>query len=570
MKNLYLCSFLLLLLLKGYAQMENANWVFGTTNTLAFPSITMGSLPGTTTFKGVEGVASCSDRNGNLLFYTDGRDIFDAGHNIIASGLLGNPSSAQNVIIVPRPNHNMRFYIVTIVGATSYYPPNAQQARLGLHFSELSMELPNPRLVGMPNITLEDDIGTPINAAYSNLSEGITSTLHADSDKYWVVAHIQGSRGEFVYSYEVTEDGIGGVDLEPASSLNLTTSAQARCMKISPNGERIAIATVSDGVYVGSFNRSDGDVIIGSTLLGPENMDASYGVEFSQNSNVLYYSGYNNTLGHSLNRLDLSTSTLFTDSEMGYVRAIQMGMDNRMYVTRYLSSGSTYMDLLVVTNTDNVTNAFVDDTFVTMNDPLESGLPQWIWRHSCEPNLRDNVNVIPGNVVQEQRSEWIELSNTIVADLTNVDPDGRAIYHAGHFIEMLPDVNPLDPSDSGFEAEYDSEFLAEIVPCDTSFVYRNGETEQDVTADSKSKKRAEEIPGPIKIYPNPSSTTITVESDTSLKTITILSIDGKTMLSQSADGNSKEIDVSGLAKGIYLMVTETQDGKIRNHKFIKN
>ncbi|MCK9618222.1 MAG: hypothetical protein M0R21_10355 [Lentimicrobiaceae bacterium] len=63
-----------------------------------------------------EGVATISDKNGNLLFYTDGATIWDRNHAIMQNGtnLFGHFSATQSAIIVPQPKHKNIYYIFTV------------------------------------------------------------------------------------------------------------------------------------------------------------------------------------------------------------------------------------------------------------------------------------------------------------------------------------------------------------------------------------------------------------------------------------------------------------------------
>jgi len=64
-----------------------------------------------------EGSACISDDNGDLLFYTDGLNIWDATNTVMpnGSGLLGGAmTSAWNqALIVPRPHHPSQYYVFT-------------------------------------------------------------------------------------------------------------------------------------------------------------------------------------------------------------------------------------------------------------------------------------------------------------------------------------------------------------------------------------------------------------------------------------------------------------------------
>ena len=91
----------LLAFITGKSQIETTyQWHFGENASIDFstgiPAATTGSMIST-----IEGCASISDDLGNLLFYSDGRLVWDASHNVMpnGSGLLSNGSIAQGVMI---------------------------------------------------------------------------------------------------------------------------------------------------------------------------------------------------------------------------------------------------------------------------------------------------------------------------------------------------------------------------------------------------------------------------------------------------------------------------------------
>jgi hypothetical protein len=53
----------------------------------------------------LEGSASISDTNGQLLFYTDGATVWNRNHDTLQNGfgLLGEASSTQAALIIPKP-----------------------------------------------------------------------------------------------------------------------------------------------------------------------------------------------------------------------------------------------------------------------------------------------------------------------------------------------------------------------------------------------------------------------------------------------------------------------------------
>ena len=61
-----------------------------------------------------EGVASISNREGQLLFYTNGETVYTSGNTVMVNGtgLSSSGTSTQSVVIVPKPQSN-KYYLFT-------------------------------------------------------------------------------------------------------------------------------------------------------------------------------------------------------------------------------------------------------------------------------------------------------------------------------------------------------------------------------------------------------------------------------------------------------------------------
>jgi hypothetical protein len=59
------------------------------------------------------GCSSISDKNGALLFYTNGQTVWNKNHEIMDNGsnLSGDPNNTQSSIIIPKPNDENTYYI---------------------------------------------------------------------------------------------------------------------------------------------------------------------------------------------------------------------------------------------------------------------------------------------------------------------------------------------------------------------------------------------------------------------------------------------------------------------------
>jgi hypothetical protein len=116
------------------AQLQNSNWNFGNKVGLNFSNNTI--LPtqlSENKMSTTGGVASVSDNDGNLLFYTDGITVWNYDDKIVknGNGLYGSKSVSQSVIIVPIPDEEDKFYIITNQGQ--------EVGSLGLHYTIIDM-----------------------------------------------------------------------------------------------------------------------------------------------------------------------------------------------------------------------------------------------------------------------------------------------------------------------------------------------------------------------------------------------------------------------------------------------
>ena len=66
------------------------------------------------------------------------------------------------------------------------------------------------------------------------------------------------------------------------------------------------------------------------------------------------------------------------------------------------------------------------------------------------------------------------------------------------------------------------------------------------------------------IYPNPASTNFTIEMENEVKSVEVYSIQGQTVMIS----NSKNIDVSNLSKGIYMVRIEDVDNAVSTQRLI--
>lgn len=378
-----LIFFLLFFTIPSSAQKEAANWYFGVRAGLDFNSgspvaLTNGQL------NTAEGCTTISDKNGNLLFYTDGSIVYDKSHQVMPNGygLLGHNSSTQSAIIVPKPNNPNLYYIFTV---DQPLPANVDSNPLndedppnnGLNYSLVDLRLNN----GLGDISIKEkniplityDLNNDEDVKFK-CSEKITAVQHGDGVSFWVITHFKNT----FYSFKISNQGVDKKPIQTTTPLNVPIdgylSNAIGYLKTSPNGKKIAIANSSvkpnadlgpknniirntGNVWLFDFDALTGKVSNGSSILNGTN---PYGLEFSAKSKKLYvttnlFSNDDVSLGSLLIQFDLKSSNIIgskttINSSTNVAGALQLALDEKIYRSGYPSGVDVSNKLSVINN----------------------------------------------------------------------------------------------------------------------------------------------------------------------------------------------------------------------------
>lgn len=541
---------------------QNAHWIFGDEaemnfNTTPVSSIT--TLPPDFEFNCEEGSATVSDQNGNLLFFTEGKKVWqlwNGNYVLITSSLLGNHSSAQNAVIIPRPGHPNNYYIATIDGATG--------SKKGLYYSEIDLSGGLAQM-NFLNIPLKDSFGTLVNTTYQNFSETITSTVHSDGSQYWLVCFINNPLTTNVHelnSYLVTANGI---NINPSFTQNITgnlSTESYRHLKISPNTQKIALGS-DTGVFLGTFNNSSGSIAISNSSIGNSSTFGifCYGIEFSPDSNVLYYNKSNQYQLCAISVNSPGIENLIATAPFPGIGGMQLAIDGKIYCSSFNGP------IAVINNPNNLIGPAFEQFAIPLN-VANSGsvaLPQWV--HWQNMDCIDIVNLTsPNDDVANSNSDNRQATYTINA-ANIINPNAVAVYHAGESVTFDPP----------FEAKAGSSVHAYIEGCTNQYQSRqnNSLTKNNLKINDDQSIQLEKIKlieDKINISPNPTKTSATISTtNATFSSILVSSIDGKLIFSQSIKNqNTYQLDLSNYQKGIYLISIETTDGKVLREKIIKD
>ena len=322
-----LLIFQLLILSNCYSFSSKFNnyWVFGTNAALDFNQ-TPTSVQNRPMFT-YDNTASACDDNGNLLFYTNGVNVYTNTNAIMqnGSGLMGSLTGGQTALIVPV--NNKLTYIFTV-------PEFGSQA--GLRYSTVNISLNNFQgAVTAKNILLH----TPS-------TEKLAAYFDQGNNRFWVITHEFGNANFNAYKVDAN-----GLDLVPVTStVGIANSGGSYGydhgamgqLVISQDGSHIANACeYSNEIQLFDFDKQTG--IISNPITIP-NYSMAWGVAFSPNGSKLYFTQWTNTLVYQFdlsvyNANAIQSSATLVGSATGTgsynVGYMQLAPDGIIYIARY-------------------------------------------------------------------------------------------------------------------------------------------------------------------------------------------------------------------------------------------
>lgn len=344
----------------SFAQLENAHWCFREYAHVDFNSTPPSSVTNCSSGGFVPiyggGSASVSNSSGQLQFYTDGVTVWNRIGGIMTNGqnLNGGADAhfnQQHLVIVPKPNNPDIYYIFTV----NRYEGNPPSGYGGIHYTVVNMALgANGEVVsGLKNIALKNQNGTLINYDYTNNTGlqlfgcRITTALNNTHDKIWVefIArfNIGGNIQRVALSYLVSQIGINneadGANAAPTnytilnnadySGANNWQHDHTGSVKISPNGQFLCDVTPYE-VNLYNFNNQNGQLTLNRRVYTASTSGyAGYGIEFSPNSQFIYFSVWENVIiQDGFNNSDKNSNTSGTTTYKEYIKIYQSPTDS--------------------------------------------------------------------------------------------------------------------------------------------------------------------------------------------------------------------------------------------------
>lgn len=386
MKTIFLSILTTFLFLsQAYSQKKANIWYFGGYAGLDFSNgspvpLTNGQMDQH------EGCATISDSTGNLLFYTNGIDVWNKRHEKMQNGygLMGGQSSAQSSIIVQLPKSDSIYFIFTVPEEIGYN---------GLRYS-------------IVDISKNGGLGSVIQKnifLVSPAEEKVMAVKHQNNEDIWLITHLWNS-SEF-YSYLLTSEGI---DQSPIvsniGSYHFGPDVHGT-MKVSPNGKKIALVQRGlESIELFDFDNKTGEIT--NYLPFQSTMKLAYGIEFSQDGSLLYVGDYYNR--STITQFDLNAGTndeiIQSGIEIGSVSnihlgALQMAPDGKIYIAKHNNLiGDDYLGIIEYPELRGVDCNFEEDGLFLNGRVCYWGLPTFVQSYFSPKQNITCTNTCFGNI----------------------------------------------------------------------------------------------------------------------------------------------------------------------------
>ncbi len=374
LQSLYKKIFLFLIIFSVntiYGQGYYNQWFFGEGAGLDFNSCHP------TTFAGnvhsIEGCASICDYYGNLLFYTDGVSVWNDNHVLMpnGSGLLGHQNAAQSSLIVPNPGDSNQYYIFT----TPWYNDTGA---LRYSIVDITLDGGHGDVTATKNFMLH-----PVS------EERVTAVRAINGTDFWILGH-EPSNNVF-FAYLLTATGLNPVPV--LSTVGVTHPdifANQGYLKPNHHGDKLAMSVwFPHHLEIFDFDKTSG--VISHPVTFPTSLIA-YGLEFSPDDNLLYFSGltacdlYQVNMNAGNDSLMIASTTLIA-SPPGPTCALLLGPDGKIYAAKY---GEAYLGVINNPNAQGLACNYVDNQILLSTGISQSGLPNFFEMNVCTP---PNINL---------------------------------------------------------------------------------------------------------------------------------------------------------------------------------
>jgi gliding motility-associated-like protein len=220
---------------------QNNIWYFGKKGGLDFNIVPGSPSPvaiGNSAMIATEGCSSICDKNGDLLFYTNGVTVYNRNHQVMLNGdnLAGNISSVQSCQIVPVPGNDSLYYLFTSDAVENNFGN-------GYCYSLVNVKKAN----GYGEVVAKNIL------MQSTCTERLAAVRHANGNSVWVITNDNSSN-----TFRAWLVGCNGLQAVPVVSnvgvvLDQDILENVGMLKASPDGKQLCQTHFSEASNGSSY-----------------------------------------------------------------------------------------------------------------------------------------------------------------------------------------------------------------------------------------------------------------------------------------------------------------------------
>ncbi|MCR1784885.1 DUF11 domain-containing protein [Nocardioides carbamazepini] len=417
---------------------------FGTSGT-AMPTTTPD-----TNVNSIEGTTVVTDAAGQLLFWSNGLQVFNKFHQVMpnGAGLLGNASATQTVAAFPSVTSPGTYFVVSTNGASEVGGTGH------LVYSVVDMSLDG----GLGDVTATKNVA--LEPAANGASEQLTAIPNASGDGFWVVTAQASSPNIRAYLFDaagpVDPDGAGPlaagdsvVSVMPTNNYN-----QFGTLNLSPDLSSVLLATGNAAgasrIRLMDFDATTGRFAQRFEWTTPVGQGTSmYSADFSPSGDYVYATrifGGAHLFRYTLAGAADGAAVKATEVDLGVFHndggQVKRGPDGRMYLAK---RGAGSLGVISTPDAADSGDIGLDTAGVTLPAGTASqwGLPQMVTGCPSTPKLElvktAALTTDTGTIGQADAGDVITYTITVtnsgyvdVADVTVADP--------------MPGLSPVTPA----------------------------------------------------------------------------------------------------------------------------
>lgn len=566
----------------AYPQINN-NWQLGSVN-LDFNSnpATVNLVSGIPSGSNY-GLASVSDENGNLLFYTNGVKVWNKNHSVLGNMTDINYNFSK-AIIVPHPGDHNKYFIIAHIweeilcggcetlGSYGYAIVDFSNNSLG----ELLEINNNNGSYCATGVCFYSNYVNQIGSGYISGGRPLTAVFNENENKYWVI--IQDNEENKILSFNIDTVGFNETPVVTSFSYSINIGNRHNVIyRITPDRSKLGGLTYNfdqhDQHYTGSefftlnFNIQTGQFsnYQSINLVSSWGFGATNSFEFSNDSEKVYFSMmkhqfnsnpdvYNGEIlvktlinpSLSARRLNLSGTSTPSSS----FAHLQRDRHGNLLVSSPYTANDRRLYLHRIENQNSFSNSSIQANYLYLNGSSIGVMPQLIPGPSCKNELFIAEEVLSGQTDIQSAQNSITATNII---------NGNAIakYDAGESVYLKP----------GFHSKSGSDFRAYIDGCE-------GKSSMKGKIINENKMIFEDIPSTkeLIVFPNPVIETLSIESKDKMDNWVLIDISGNKILNnifKNEENNNTNINLVDLPKGVYYLTVFFKDSDMITKTIIK-